>query len=140
MIIRIIFYFLIIVFLIYAMLLYINNTVCDCKPCDFFSHLSSIDNEEDREKRLVELLQPLAYQNMWPCCLLAAVIITFVFSWFFPLLSVGKFTGEKMWLIDESVIFTIAFLFSYTLFSFIQNSYLNAITPLILKAYIEQKK
>lgn len=126
--------YLFIIFVVYvAVMQYIDYTVCDCKPCGFFTELDNMTGTV--EDKIQFLLRPMIFPNIWPCCIIAAVIVTFVFSWLYPLLTLVPYSYNYYYLYNQGFLFAITFLITFGLFSFIQETYLSALTPLFLEAY-----
>jgi hypothetical protein len=136
---RIIIYALLIVLLIYAVILAISENVCDCRDCDFISQIEDTDDPEEINKQIVLLLEPFVLERIWPLCLVASFIIAFVFIWIFPLLSVVPLDSGYSWLINESLVFCLSYLFCICMFSLIQQTYLNNLIPIVTEAYWEAK-
>jgi hypothetical protein len=119
--------FLLLIVIVYGM---IRNLVCDCKECGFFNKVSG-----DPHDKITQLLRPFAFTNIWPFCYLAAIILTYVFATFYPMLSVVPPGTDYGWLINQGVIFIIIFALTAVMFGFIQYTYLDPLTDIIISAY-----
>lgn len=126
--------YLFIIFIVYiAVTKYIDYTVCDCKPCGFFDDFDKLTGTI--EEKIEFLLRPMIFPNIWPCCIIAATIITFVFSWLYPLLTLVPYEYNYYYLYNQGFLFILTFFITFCLFSFIQDTYLSALTPLFIEAY-----